>query len=118
MMADSQKVYGMPFGKVWQCLLNKALRKGRTADEVYVLAEWLCGYTKDEIVRMAEDGTTYGDFFRNAPQMNPKRSLVTGKICGIRVEEIEDPLMRDIRILDKMVDELAHGKAMEKILRA
>ena len=78
---------------------------------------WLTGYTAEDIARLEESGTSYGDFFRNAPALNPNRTLITGTICGVRVEEIQDPLMREIRYLDKLVDELARGKAMEKILR-
>ena len=78
---------------------------------------WLTGYSSEELARLEQSDVSYGDFFRNAPSMNHNRTLITGKICGVRVEEIEDPLMRDIRYLDKLVDELAKGKAMEKILR-
>ena len=91
--------------------------KGLHRDEVDQVTAWLTGYTPEELAGLAQSDTSYGDFFRNAPAMNPDRSLITGKICGIRVEEIEDPLMRDIRYLDKLVDELAKGKPMEKILR-
>lgn len=117
-MADDGKVFGMRFGKVWPLLVRKAERKGRTADEVFAVAEWLTGYSRQAIEAMAEGDATYGDFFRNAPRMNPARTQVTGRICGVRVEEIKDPLMRDVRVLDKMVDELAHGKALEKVLRS
>ena len=78
---------------------------------------WLTGYTAEDIARLEQSDTSYGDFFRRAPAMNPNRTLITGTICGLRVEEIEDPLMRDLRYLDKLVDELAKGKTMEKILR-
>lgn len=78
---------------------------------------WLTGYTPEDLARLEQSEISYGDFFRSAPAMNPNRALITGKICGIRVEEIEDPLMRDIRYLDKLVDELAKGKSMERILR-
>ena len=78
---------------------------------------WLTGYTPEELARLEQSDVSYGDFFRSAPAMNPNRILITGKICGVQVETIEDPLMRDIRYLDKLVDELAKGKAMEKILR-
>ena len=82
----------------------------------FEIISWLCGYSAEEIDRAAEDGTTYGGFFRRA-KMNPERIKITGKVCGIQVEAIQDPLMRDIRYLDKMTDELAKGKKMEKILR-
>lgn len=117
-MADSSKVSGMRFGRVWPLLVQKAVRKGRTEDEVYAVAEWLTGYGRDAISAMAEGDATYAEFFRDAPELNPKRMLVTGTVCGIRVEDIEEPLMRDIRILDKLVDELAKGKDLSRILRS
>lgn len=116
-MADAGKVRNMQLAKVWDCLVAKAVRKGRTEEEVYAVAEWLLGYTHDDIDRLVESGCTYGDFFDQAPALNPKRSLVTGRICGVRVEGIEDPFMHDVRVLDKMVDELTHGKALDKVLR-
>ena len=109
-------VIAMPFAKVYPLLVAKAERKGRTREEVDQITTWLTGYTPEELAGLEQSDTSYGDFFRNAPAMNPDRMLITGKICGIRVEEIEDPLMRDIRYLDKLVDELAKGKTMEKIL--
>ena len=81
------------------------------------MTAWLTGYTPDNIARMEQSELSYGDFFRNAPAMNPNRALITGTVCGVRVETIEDPLMRDIRYLDKLVDELAKGRPTEKILR-
>ena len=107
----------MAFGKLYSLLVTKAVKKGRTRQEVDQVTAWLTGYTPEELAELEQSNTSYGDFFRNAPAMNPDRALITGKICGIRVEEIEDPLMRDIRYLDKLVDELAKGKPMEKILR-
>lgn len=107
----------MAFAKVYPLLVAKTEKKGRTRDEVDQVTAWLTGYTPEELSRLEQSDTSYGDFFRNAPAMNPDRALITGKICGIRVEEIKDPLMRDIRYLDKLVDELAKGKPMEKILR-
>ncbi len=109
-------VTAMPFAKVYSLLVAKAERKGRTREEVNQVTTWLTGYTPEELAGLEQSDTSYGDFFRNAPAMNPDRMLITGKICGIRVEEIEDQLMRDIRYLDKLVDELAKGKTMEKIL--
>ena len=82
------------------------------------MTTWLTGYAAEDLAHLEQSDTTYGDFFRNAPAMNPNRFLITGKVCGIQVETIEDPLMREIRYLDKLVDELAKGKAMERILRA
>ena len=107
----------MAFAKVYPLLVAKAEKKGRTRDEVHQVTAWLTGYTPEELAELEQSDTSYGAFFRNGPAMNPDRALITGKICGIRVEEIEDPLMRDIRYLDKLVDELAKGKPMEKILR-
>ena len=107
----------MPFAKLYPLLVAKAERKGRTRGEVDEATAWLTGYTPEELARLEQSEVSYGDFFRNAPAMNPNRTLITGKICGVRVEEIEDPLMRDIRYLDKLVDELAKGRAMERILR-
>lgn len=107
----------MTFAKLYPLLVAKAVKKGRTREEVDHVTAWLTGYSSQDLARLEQSETTYGDFFRNAPAMNPNRTLITGKICGIRVEEIEDPLMRDIRYLDKLVDELAKGKAMEQILR-
>ena len=107
----------MPFAKLYPLLVNKAGKKGRSREEVDQVTAWLTGYTPEELARLEQSDMSYGDFFRNAPALNPNRTLITGKICGVRVEEIEDPLMRDIRYLDKLVDELAKGKAMEKILR-
>lgn len=107
----------MPFAKFYPLLVAKAEKKGRTRAEVDQVTAWLTGYPPEELARLEQSDVSYGDFFRNAPALNPNRTLITGKICGIRVEEIEDPLMRDIRYLDKLVDELAKGKAMEKILR-
>lgn len=107
----------MSFAKVYPLLVAKAEKKGRTRDEVDRVTAWLTGYTAGEIARLEETPITYGDFFRSAPAMNPRRALVTGTVCGVRVEQVEDPLMRDIRCLDKLVDELAKGRPMEKILR-
>ena len=107
----------MAFAKLYSLLVAKAEKKGRTREEVDQVTAWLTGYTPEELAQLGQSDMSYGDFFRSAPAMNPNRTLITGKICGVRVEEIEDPLMRDIRYLDKLVDELAKGKAMEKILR-
>lgn len=107
----------MAFAKVYPLLVNKAERKGRSREEVDQVTAWLTGYTPEDLARLEQSDLSYGDFFRQAPALNPKRELITGKVCGVRVEEIEDPLMREIRYLDKLVDELAKGKAMERILR-
>lgn len=108
----------MPFAKLYPLLVNKAGKKGRSREEVDQVTSWLTGYTAEDIARMEQSDLSYGDFFRNAPAMNSNRMRITGKVCGVRVEEIEDPLMREIRYLDKLVDELAKGKAMDQILRA
>ena len=96
-------------------MLQKVEKKGRTKEELNTVISWLTGYTLDQIQAAMEQ--TYGSFFQNAPEINPNAVFITGKICGVRVEEIEDPLMQKIRWLDKLVDELAKGKPMEKILR-
>lgn len=111
-----EKVYAMPFGRVYACLVAKAERKGRTQAEVDEIIQWLCGYTPEEIQQCVQNGISYGDFFRQA-HMNPARNKIRGKVCGIQVETIEDPLMQDIRYLDKLVDELAKGRKMDRILR-
>ena len=110
-------VYEMSFGKIYPLLVNKAVKKGRTVEEVNCVITWLTGYSREEIEKCAENEISYGDFFRHAPALNPNRSLITGVVCKVRVETVEDPLMREIRRLDKLIDELAKGKPMEKILR-
>lgn len=114
---SNEKVFQMPFAKVYPLLENKAVRKGRTAEEVQTVVAWLTGYSADEVARLLESDTTYGEFFTKAPCLNPNRVLIKGSVCGVRVETIEDPLMREIRYLDKLIDELARGKAMDQILR-
>ncbi len=114
---EDDKVFGMSFAKVYPMLLAKAERKGRTKDEVDEIACWLTGYSSDAIAGFLRSDLTYGDFFRQAPALNPDRKLIRGTVCGVRVENIENPLMQEIRYLDKLVDELAKGKKMEKILR-
>ena len=113
----NEKVFQMDFGKVYELLLNKAVKKGRTQTEVDEVIFWLTGYNTESLEKALTSSVCYGDFFRNAPAPNPNRTLIKGALCGIRVEEIEDPLMREIRYLDKLIDELAKGKLMEKILR-
>ena len=107
----------MPFAKICPLLVNKALRKGRTKGEVDEIIRWLTGYRQEDVEQMLDSSADYSAFFRNAPALHPNRMLVKGTVCGVRVEEIADPLMREIRIFDKLIDELAKGKAMDKILR-
>lgn len=114
---ENEKIYGMSFAKVYPMLIAKAEKKGRVRSEVDEVASWLTGYSKEKIGELLESDITYGDFFLQAPELNPNRRLIKGVVCGVRVEDIEEPLMQEIRYLDKMVDELAKGKAMEKILR-
>ena len=117
-MAANTRIFEMAFADVYPLYLQKAEKKGRTKEEVDEIILWLTGYDQDELNHQLERRTTFAAFFDNAPHMNPKRELITGMICGYRVEEIQDPLMKQIRYLDKLVDELAKGKRMEKILRA
>jgi hypothetical protein len=112
------RIFTMPFANVYPFLVAKAEKNGRTRAEVDEIIRWLTGYTAKGLARQLKAQTDFETFFARAPKLNPKRKLITGLICGYRVEEIEDPLMREIRYLDKLVDELARGKAMEKILRA
>ena len=113
----NDKVFAMSFAKVYPMLIAKAERKGRSRDEVFAVTAWLTGYTNAQLEELLCSDITYGDFFRNAPALNPARKQIKGSICGVRVETIEDPLMQEIRYLDKLVDELAKGKTIEKIIR-
>ena len=110
-------VFKFKFAKVYPMYVQKAERKGRTKEEVDEIIFWLTGYSPAEFAAILENKTDLETFYTNAPAMNPARAQIKGLICGVRVEEIEDPLMREIRYLDKLIDELAKGKAMEKILR-
>ncbi len=114
---ENEKVYQMSFSKVYPLLLGKALKKGRTKDEVDQVIRWLTGYGQEALEEMAEKQVSYGDFFRNAPRLNENRELIKGVVCGVRVEEVKEPLMREIRRLDKLIDELAKGKPLDKVLR-
>ncbi len=111
------RIYSMPFASVYPHYVTKAERKGRTRAEVDRIVLWLTGYDEAALARILADRTDFRTFFSQAPALHPARDQVKGLICGVRVEEIEDPLMREIRILDKMIDELAKGRTMEKILR-
>nr|WP_304974316.1 DUF2200 domain-containing protein [uncultured Acetatifactor sp.] len=106
----NEKIYGMAFGKLYPMLIAKAERKGRTRAEVDEVTGWLTGYSKDRLAELMESDITYGDFFLQAPALNPERRLIKGVVCGVRVEDIEEPLMQEIRYLDKLVDELARGR--------
>lgn len=112
------RIFTTPFASVYPAYVAKAERKGRTKEEVDRVICWLTGYDAAGLLRQIEQRTDIETFFAGAPAMHPNRALITGVVCGVRVEEVEDPLMKKIRQLDKLVDELARGKAMEKILRA
>jgi hypothetical protein len=114
---DNHRIYSMSVASVYPLYLTKVERKGRTKDEVDEIFRWLTGHSQESLEQELEKKTNFKDFFAEAPQMNPSRSLITGVICGVRVEDIQEETMREIRYLDKLVDELAKGKAMEKILR-
>ena len=111
------RIYKMSFASVYPHYVAKAEKKGRTKAEVDAIIHWLTGYDSKGLKAVLEAGTDFETFFAEAPRLNPAREKITGVICGIRVEEVEDPLMREIRYLDKLIDELARGKKMEKILR-
>ncbi len=111
------RVYTMSFASVYPLYVAKAERKGRTKVEVNEIIRWLTGYNKRAFESALKKKTDFETFFAEAPKMNPLRKLITGVVCGIRVEEIKEPTMREIRYLDKLIDELAKGKPMEKILR-
>ncbi|WP_221030525.1 DUF2200 domain-containing protein [Actomonas aquatica] len=111
------RIYSMPFANVYPAYLNKAERKGRTKAEVDEIIRWLTGYTQQQLERHIAQETDFETFFGSAKKMNPHRTLITGKICGVRIEEIEETTMREIRYLDKLIDELAKGRPLTKILR-
>ena len=114
---EKHRIYTMSVASVYPMYVAKAERKGRTKEEVDEIIRWLTGYSQEALESELEKQTDFETFFAQAPQMNPSRNLIKGVVCGIRVEEIEDPTMQQIRYLDKLIDELAKGKAMEKILR-
>lgn len=115
---NNTKVFKMSFASVYPHYINKAERKGRTKAEVDTIIFWLTGYNEESLQLVLEQKTNFENFFANAPQINPNAPKITGVICGYRVEAIEDKLMQQIRYLDKLIDELAKGKAMDKILRS
>jgi hypothetical protein len=112
-----EKIFAMPLASVYPHYVRKVESKGRTQQELEIVIFWLTGYDAVALQNLLESKTSFEDFFAQAPQLNPNVSKITGVICGYRVEEIEDPLMQKIRYLDKLVDELAKGKALDKILR-
>lgn len=111
------RIFKMSFASVYPHYVTKVEKKGQTIAELHAVIFWLTGYDEASLHKIIEDKTNFDDFFKNAPQLHPNISKITGVICGYRVEEIENPLMQKIRYLDKLVDELAKGKAIEKILR-
>ncbi len=108
-----QRIFDMKVSKIYPLLLQKVERKGRTKEELDTVIKWLTGYDMKKV----DQDLTYGDFFENAPAINPRAELIKGKVCGVQVETIEDPLMQKVRWLDKLADELAKGRPMEKVLR-
>jgi hypothetical protein len=117
-MPTKHRIFTTPFASVYPYYIAKAERKGRTKAEVDAIICWLTGYTQRQLESLLKKETDFETFFNQAPKMNPSRTLIKGVICGVRVEDIQEPTMREIRYLDKLVDELAKGKAMGKILRA
>ena len=114
---QNTRIFKMAFASVYPHYVNKVEKKGRTKEELHTVIEWLTGYDEKALQLVIDEKTDFETFFAEAPRMNPNASKITGVICGYRVEEIEDKLMQQIRYLDKLVDELAKGRAMEKILR-
>lgn len=115
---EKHRIYTMSFASVYPHYVAKAEKKGRTKEEVDEIIRWLTGYRQKELEAVIEKKTDFETFFAEAPQINTSRSMIKGVVCGVRVENIEEPTMREIRYLDKLIDELAKGKKMEKILRA
>ena len=114
---DNTRVFRMAFASVYPHYIAKAEKKGRTKEEVHAIIHWLTGYDERTLREQIEKKVNLETFFAEAPAIHPNTALITGVVCGVRVENVEDPLMRKIRYLDKLIDELARGKAMEKILR-
>jgi hypothetical protein len=114
---NNERIYNMAFASVYPLYIAKAERKGRTKAEVDEIIFWLTGYSAKSLDKQVTKEVTFQTFFDEAPKLNPSRKLITGVICGVRVEEITEPLMQEIRYLDKLIDELAKGKSMDKILR-
>lgn len=116
-MKNIERVFEISFASVYPHYIAKAEKKGRTKSEVHEIIFWLTGYSETQLIEILENKTDFQNFFEKAPKINPNINKITGVICGYRVEEIEHPLMRNIRYLDKLIDELAKGRPMEKILR-
>jgi hypothetical protein len=117
-MATKHRIFTTSFASVYPFYVAKAEKKGRHKSEVDAIICWLTGYRQRDLDRQLKQGTDFEKFFSDAPKLNPARVLIKGVVCGIRVEEIQDPMMREIRYLDKLVDELAKGKPLDKILRS
>jgi len=115
---NEQRVFAMQFAKVYPLYVHKAERKGRTKEEVDQVISWLTGYDLPGLQRQIDQQVDFATFFDQAPAFNPNASLIKGAVCGVRVEDVDDPLMQKIRYLDKLIDELAKGRAIEKILRS
>ena len=116
--ANNERVFRMAFASVYPHYVTKVEKKGRTKEELHTVIHWLTGYTEKGLQQVLDTKVDFRTFFDKAPKLNPNVGLITGVICGYRVEDIEDPLMQKLRYLDKLVDELAKGRAMEKILRS
>lgn len=116
-MKDNSRIYNMAFVSVYPHYIKKAEKKGRTKEEVDEIIFWLTGYNENDLTKILEEKTNFENFFAEAPQINPNAEKIKGVICGYRIEEIEEERMKQIRYLDKLIDELAKGKTMEKILR-
>ncbi len=117
-MTTKHRIFTTSFASVYPLYIAKAEKKGRKKSEVDAIICWLTGYSQQELEKQLEKQTDFETFFKEAPKLNPSRTLIKGVVCGVRVEDIQEPTMREIRYLDKLVDELAKGKAMDKILRA
>lgn len=117
MKTNNERLFNMAFNSVYPLYVQKAEIKGRSKEEVDQIITWLTGYTQESLLEIINSNISFRDFFENAPKLNSNVSLIKGVVCGVRVEDIEDPLMRNIRYLDKLVDELAKGKQLDKILR-
>lgn len=115
--ANNERVYRMAFASVYPHYVTKVEKKGRTKEELHTVIHWLTGYTEKALAAVLDKKVDFETFFAKAPKLNPNVGLITGLICGYRVEDIEDPIMQKVRYMDKLVDELAKGRAMEKILR-